>query len=75
MPARRATVLPRVDPADARPGDVLEVRGIPGASPRKGLVEEVLGEGRHRHFRVRWDEQHVSLFFPGSGEGVHLHRP
>jgi hypothetical protein len=60
---------------DPQPGDVIEVRGRPGAPPRAGTVLEVLGEGPRRHYRVRWDEQHESLFFPGSGEGVHVHRP
>lgn len=59
----------------AAPGDVLEVRGLPGAPTRRGVVVEVLGEGEHRHFRVRWDEEHESLFFPEHGEGVHLLHP
>jgi hypothetical protein len=59
----------------ARPGDTIEVRGIPGAPTRRGIITEVLGEGAHRHYRVRWDEAHESLFFPGAGEGVHIHHP
>jgi hypothetical protein len=26
----------------------------------------VLGEQGHVHFRVRWDEEHESLYWPGS---------
>jgi hypothetical protein len=62
------------DRSTASPGDVIELRGIPGAPSRSGVVLEVLGEGPHRHYCVQWDEKHTSLFFPGSGEGVHVHR-
>jgi len=55
-------------------GDTIEVRGIPGAPTRRGVILEVIGSGHRRHYRVRWDEAHESLFFPGSGEGVHSQR-
>jgi hypothetical protein len=51
-------------------GDWIEVSGLPGRSPRRGQVLEVLGEPGHEHYRVRWDEQHESIFFPT--EGVHV---
>lgn len=51
-------------PAEARVGDWIEVDGTRGASPRRGVILEVLGAGVHEHFRVRWDEQHESLFYP-----------
>lgn len=51
----------------ARAGDWIEVHGVPGQPPRKGLVLEVLGAGEHEHYRVRWDEEHESLFFPTEG--------
>ena len=54
-----------------RPGDWIEVDASEG-SARRGVILEVLGEGRHQHFRVRWDEEHVSLFYPAdSGFVVH----
>ena len=53
-----------------RKGDWIEVSGLPGRPPRRGQVTEILGEGVHEHYRVRWDEQHESLFFPT--EGVHV---
>jgi hypothetical protein len=62
---------------EAAPGDWLEVHGLPGTPPRRGVILEVLGarDGHgHVHYRVRWDEEHVSRFFPGDGEGVHLVR-
>jgi hypothetical protein len=51
-------------------GDWLEVAGVPGCPARHGLVLEVLGRPGHEHYRVRWDEEHESLFFPT--EGVHV---
>lgn len=50
-------------------GDWIEVAGLPGNAPRRGQILEVLGEGEHVRYRVRWDERHESVFFPT--EGVH----
>ena len=50
----------------ARAGDWLEVRGLPGAPSRRGQIIEILGEQDHEHYRVRWDEQHESIFFPSA---------
>lgn len=48
-------------------GDVLEVVGHHVADdPRYGEILEVLGDTRHPHFRVRWEDGHVSLLFPSS---------
>jgi hypothetical protein len=44
--------------AEATPGDWIEVDGTGGASPRRGVILEVLGSGPHERLRVRWDEQH-----------------
>ena len=52
---------------DARPGDWVQVHGLPGRGAREGQIVEVLGEAGHRHFRVRWDEAHESIFFPTDG--------
>jgi hypothetical protein len=51
-------------------GDWLVARGLPGQPPRKGLVLEVIGSDAHEHYRVRWDEQHESIFFPADGVSV-----
>ena len=51
-------------------GDSIEVAGLPGNAPRRGQILEVLGEGEHVRYRVRWDERHESVFFP-TEEGVH----
>jgi hypothetical protein len=37
-----------------------------GGEPRKGEVLEVLETGGVRHYRVRWDDGHEALFYPGS---------
>lgn len=51
----------------AQPGDVLVVHGHATGDPgRTGVILEVLGTGDGEHYRVRWDEEHESLFWPGS---------
>jgi hypothetical protein len=55
---------------DARPGDWVQVHGLPGRAAREGQILELLGEPGHRHFRVRWDEAHESIFFPTDGAVV-----
>ena len=56
---------PRID--DARPGDWIAVDAIGGGPSRRGQILAVLGAAGHRHFRVRWDEEHESLHFPAQG--------
>lgn len=56
---------------EAQPGDVVVVHGHSTGEPeRTGVILEVLGPSRHRHYRVRWDEEHESLFWPGSDATV-----
>ena len=62
----------RTDPP-VQPGDWLEVSGLPGRQPRRGEVLEVLGAAGHVHYRIRWDEEHESLYFPADG-GAHVIR-
>jgi hypothetical protein len=57
--------------APARPGDVIVVHGhTTGAGVRTGVVLDVLGTPDHVHYRVRWDEEHESLYWPGSDASV-----
>jgi Domain of unknown function (DUF1918) len=50
-----------------RAGDVIEIHGHHvGERPRLGEILEVLGEPDHVHYRVRWEDESVSLFYPGS---------
>ncbi|HVC88760.1 MAG TPA: DUF1918 domain-containing protein [Gaiellaceae bacterium] len=51
----------------ARVGDHVEIVGHRvGDAPRSGEIVEVLGEPAHPHFRVRWEDTHVSLLYPSS---------
>ena len=54
--------------AQARPGDVVVVHGhTTGDAGRTGVILEVLDPASsHEHYRVRWDEEHESLYWPGS---------
>ena len=54
-----------------QPGDWIEVDASERTA-RRGEILEVLGEGSHQHFRVRWDEGHVSLLYPPE-RGVVIH--
>jgi hypothetical protein len=54
----------------AKPGDWLEVHGLPGQPPRRGQVLEVLGGAAHPRYRVRWDERHESIFYPSEGTTI-----
>jgi hypothetical protein len=50
-----------------RVGDAIETRGVHGAPSRRGTIVELLGSTVHRHYRVRWDEQHESIVYPADG--------
>jgi CBS domain-containing protein len=41
-----------------------------GKAPRQGIVEEVLAGYDAEHYRVRWDDGHESLLYPGSDTRV-----
>lgn len=52
---------------DAQAGDEIVVDGPHlGDLPKKGEVLEVLQSGGVQHYRVRWDDGHEALFYPGS---------
>lgn len=47
-------------------GDQIVVETTTLEAPRRrGEVLEVIGEGDHEHYRVRWDDGHESVYFPG----------
>jgi Domain of unknown function (DUF1918) len=51
----------------ARAGDVIVVEAEKVAQPeRRGVIEEVLQEDPPR-YRVRWDDDHTSIFTPSAG--------
>jgi hypothetical protein len=37
-----------------------------GESRRVGEILEVLGEPGHRHYRVRWDDDRETIFYPSN---------
>jgi hypothetical protein len=52
----------------ARAGDwiVVHPRSL-DAPGRRGQILETLGAPGHEHYRVRWDEEHESIFYPSGG--------
>jgi Domain of unknown function (DUF1918) len=60
----------------ARPGDWVVVHAHTlGESSREGLILEVLGTPGHERYRVRWDEEHESIFYPGSDAAIERKAP
>ena len=58
----------------AKPGDMVVISGhAVGDSPRLGAIVEVLGGAEHEHYRVRWEDEHESIFYPGN-DAVIRHR-
>ena len=50
----------------ARAGDEIVVTGHSvGEAQRTAVIVEVLGDTGHERFRVRWEDGHESVFFPG----------
>lgn len=51
----------------AKPGDEIVVDAVHEGEPkREGEILEVKTGGDIVHYRVRWDDGHESVFFPGS---------
>ena len=55
-------------------GDWIEVNVIGGGPNRRGQIVAIEGAPGHEHLRVRWDEEHETLHFPGEGTRL-LHEP
>ncbi|HXY84308.1 MAG TPA: DUF1918 domain-containing protein [Gaiellaceae bacterium] len=56
-------------------GDVVAIHGHHVGEPeRLGEILEVLGQPDHTHFRVRWDDDHESIFYPGNDASVRIQR-
>lgn len=74
MTSETSSAAPADEPAA---GHWIEVDDTAGGNPRRGQILEVLGSGAHLHYRVRWDEEHESLFYPDpqGGSIVHQRRP
>jgi hypothetical protein len=59
--------MDRTQIEQARPGDRISVaaRRV-GQTTRTGEVVEVLGEAGEQRCRVRWDDGHETLLYPGT---------
>jgi hypothetical protein len=56
---------------DAKVGDEIVIDGTHTGDPqREGEILEILERGGVVHYRVRWDDGHESVFFPGSDAHV-----
>jgi hypothetical protein len=52
---------------DTKVGDFVVVAAHrQGGSERLGEILELFGGAGQRHYRVRWDDGHESIFYPGS---------
>jgi uncharacterized protein DUF1918 len=61
--------------AKARKGDLVAVHGHHlGESERLGEILEVLGGPDRIHFRVRWEDERESVFYPGSDATIRAQR-
>jgi len=52
---------------DAKVGDEIVVDAVHTGEPkREGEILEIIDGDGVLHYRVRWDDGHESLFYPGS---------
>ena len=57
----------KADTATARAGDLIVIHEHRvGESRRIGEILEVLGEAGHTHYRVRWDDDRETIFYPSN---------
>jgi len=57
-------------------GDVVVISGHRvGERERTGEILEVLGGPDHVHYRVRWEDQSETLFYPGSDATIRRAQP
>jgi hypothetical protein len=55
-------------------GDVIVIEGHRvGDGRRSGEILEVLGGVGHEHYRVRWDDDRETIFYPSSDATIHRH--
>jgi RimK family alpha-L-glutamate ligase len=65
-PEKEATMAKSIQGKPARAGDEISITGHSvGDAPKTAVILEVLGEAGHERFRVRWEDGHESIFFPG----------
>ncbi len=50
-----------------KPGDLVVIEAHRVGQPhRKGEILEVLGEPGHEHYRVRWEDDSETVFYPSN---------
>lgn len=76
VPDEAGAEMAATNRTEVRRGDVVEVAGHGvGRAGRSGEILEVLGARAHRHYRVRWDDGRVSLYYPGSDAVIRRAQP
>ena len=66
---------PGVAIRSGREGDVVVISGHRvGERERIGEILDVLGEADHVHYRVRWEDQSETVFYPGSDATIRRSR-
>jgi len=67
---------PNTQEWDAAVGDVIVIEGHHvGDARRAGEILEVLGSPGHEHYRVRWDDDRETVFYPSSDATIRRHEP
>lgn len=52
---------------------MIELGGRAVSEPaRLGEILEVLGSPDHEHYRILWDDERESIFYPAADAGLHL---
>ena len=59
------------DIEEIRPSDLITIESHRvGEHRRTGKVLEVMGERGHKHLRVRWQDEHETIVYPGQDVSV-----
>jgi hypothetical protein len=62
---------PKASHKTTKRGDLVVVSGHHVGEPERiGEILEMLGEPGHERYRVHWDDEHQSIFYPGSDATV-----
>ena len=58
-------------------GDLILIEGHHvGEARRRGEILEILGTAGHTHYRVRWEDDHETLFYPSNDAVIqHAQQP
>jgi Domain of unknown function (DUF1918) len=66
-------MTPAQDSPRAQVGDLVIVEGHRIGEARR--IGEIFGEAGHEHYRVRWDDNHESVFYPSSDSTIQKAAP